>query len=96
MRIQRVATKQGHAVPPAAVAPRGPFPPELFATPKIVTDYEPQPDGGGDPVPEEGTAQNLFQPIKWYRCRLCMEAVREQDLDSHFCEEIEDDGPDAA
>ena len=63
----------------------------------MVTDYEPQPDGGGEAIPEDGTAQNNFRSVKWYRCRLCMEAVAENDLDSHLCSELEgDDGPDAA
>ena len=90
MRIVRVATKQGHSVPAAASPPRGPFPPELFQTAPVVTDYEPEPDGGGDPVPEDGTAQNGFRPTKWYRCRLCMDAVAERDLDTHWCEGMED------
>lgn len=96
MRIERVATKQGHAVPPVASPPRGPFPPELFSQPRVITDYVPQPDGGGDPIPEDGTAQNGFRAVKWYRCRLCMDAVSERDLDTHWCPEMEeDDGTDA-
>jgi len=97
VRIVRVATKQGHSVPASVTKPRGPFPPDLFRPTVIVTDYESQPDGGGDVIPEEGTAQNGFKQVKWYRCRLCMDAVAESDLESHFCSELEDDdGPDAA
>lgn len=86
MRVISVATKQGHSVPATAVRPRGPFPPELFARPQVVVDYEPQPDGGGDPVPEDGTAQNGFRAVRWFRCRSCEAAVPENELDTHACE----------
>lgn len=86
MRIVRVAARQGHAVPASVTPARGPFPPELFQKPQVVADYEPQPDGGGDPVPDDGTAQNGFRSTKWYRCRDCHSAVAENDLDSHDCE----------
>ena len=85
MRVQRVATKQGHPVPTKATYAQGPFPPELFRSSPVVTDYVPQADGGGEELPEEGTAQNNYRPYKWYRCRQCMEAVREDHLEAHTC-----------
>ena len=39
--VQRIVTKQGHAVPSSSHAPRGPFPAEIFAEPEIITDYVP-------------------------------------------------------
>lgn len=92
MRIVRVATKQGHSVPATVSKPVGPFPPDLFRPTVVVTDYDSQPDGGGEQIPEDGTAQNGFRPVKWYRCRLCMDAVAENDLESHFCSEDDYDG----
>lgn len=66
---------------------RGPFPPELFIKPQVVTDYEPQPEDGGDPVPQGGTAQNNYTEAQFYRCRYCEDVVRAEDLDSHVCSE---------
>lgn len=86
MRIQRIPTRQGHPVPEQATRPRGPFPPELFVRSPVVADYAPQPDGGGDPIPDDGTAQNNYRAYKWYRCRNCMSAVREDEIDQHRCE----------
>lgn len=86
MRIQRVATKQGHPVPMQATYPQGPFPPELFRRPTVVADYVPQSDGGGEEIPDEGTAQNNYRAYKWYRCRDCEMAVREDELELHECE----------
>jgi hypothetical protein len=90
MRITTVPAVQVHAVPSTVGRPRGPFPAELFGRPEVVTDYEPQPDGGGDPVPEDGTAQNGFRHVRWYRCRDCLTAVPEYALDDHTCEEPDD------
>ena len=86
MKITTIATKQGHAVPAVAMRPVGPFPPELFRNPTPVTDYVSQPDGGGDVQPEDGTAQNNFRSVKWFRCRACHEAVTEADLETHRCD----------
>lgn len=88
MRIQRIPSRQAHPVPETAARPRGPFPRELYESREIVTDYAPQSDGGGDPVPEEGTAQNGYRAWRWFRCRQCLDAVREDWLDDHECEEV--------
>lgn len=85
MRIERIVTRQGHPVPETAHHPKGPFPPELFQSPEVVTDYVPQPDGGAD-VPVGGTAQNNFAPIRWFRCKLCAEQLREAEVMGHDCE----------
>ena len=85
MRITTIAAKQGHAVPAVATRPMGPFPPELFRTPAPVVDYVSQPDGGGEVLPEDATAQNNFRGVKWYRCRACHEAVTEDDVALHRC-----------
>jgi hypothetical protein len=58
----------------------------LFETAPVVSDYIPQPDGGVE-VPIGGTAQNNFQPIKWFRCRLCDEHIREPEVMDHNCED---------
>jgi hypothetical protein len=86
MRIQRVVTKQGHAVPSSSHAPRGPFPPELFREPEMISDYTPI----DDDVPIGGTAQNNFRAPKLFRCKSCSVLVLEYELDEHVCPEAED------
>lgn len=87
MRVERIATKQIHPVPNKVHQPRGPFPPEVLAEPKIVWDYQRQPEDGGDDVPVEGTAQNNFKATKWFRCNDCSTLVSEAQLETHTCEE---------
>jgi hypothetical protein len=94
LRIIRYETKQGHPVPKSAMAPRGPFPPELFRDPEIITDYVPQSDGGGEEIPEGGTAQNNFRELRWFKCRVCGDIVSEHEVDSHICDDIEEDEED--
>lgn len=91
MRIIRYETKQGHPVPKTAMPARGPFPPELFKSPEIITDYIPQDDSGEAEIPEGGTAQNGFRELRWFRCRVCGDVVSEHDIDSHVCDDSEDE-----
>lgn len=86
-RIVNVPVYQGHPVPTQAHMARGPFSPELLAKPKVVSDYEPQPDDGGDPVPQGGTAQNGYTEARYYRCRYCEDIVRAEDVEAHICSE---------
>lgn len=88
MRIQRVATKQGHPVPSRVMSPMGPFPSDLYVREAVITDYAPQSDGGGDEIPDEGTAQNNYQPYRWFRCRECGVVVREDEVPDHLCEGV--------
>ena len=86
MRVERIATRQGHPVPKTAHSPRGPFPSELLAQPELVSEYTPQPDGNND-APIGGTAQNNFAALKWFKCRVCNEILREMDIAEHICME---------
>lgn len=86
MKIEKIITKQGHPVPSTVMRPRGPFPPELLAEPKIVYDYDRQSDNGGEELPIEGTAQNDYREKKWYRCNLCESLVSEAQIETHICE----------
>ena len=88
MRVNKVAAVQAHYVPARPHLPRGPFPPELFRQPEIVYDYEPEADGGGPVVPEGATAQNNYRAPKWFQCRICLETLREDELDAHVCETL--------
>jgi hypothetical protein len=87
MRVQRFAARQAHPIPLTAYSARGPFPQELFASSPVITDYQPQPDGGGEVIEEGATAQNNFQPTRWYRCTFCDDLVSEHHLEEHVCPE---------
>ncbi len=86
-RIVNVPVYQGHYVPPRPHAPRGPFPPELYAKGGVETEYVPQSDSGEGDLPQGATAQNGYREVKYFRCRLCEDVVRDVDLDSHKCPE---------
>lgn len=80
--IERVITKQGHPVPKSAHHPKGPFPPELFAKPEVISDYVPL----DVEIPVGGTAQNGFEEPKVFKCRFCQELVYEHKIPDHICE----------
>jgi len=90
--VQRIITKQGHAVPSSSHAPRGPFPAELYESPEIITDYVPF-----DEEYERGaTAQTDFKSPKLFRCKECAVIVLEHEVPDHWCEGTgEDNGEDA-
>ena len=77
----RVQTRQPHPVPDKKTAPRGPFPPELFFTTPICSDYEPQEDR----YLPGATAQNDFKPDRLFRCRDCLMDVYESETPYHEC-----------
>lgn len=88
-RIIPVPVYQGHYVPSRPYAPRGPFPPELYAKPGVETDYIPQSDSGEGDLPMGATAQNGWREVKYYRCRACDNVVRDVELEDHACVEGE-------
>jgi len=84
MRIERIATKQGHPVPEVATYPKGPFPQELFQRLDVIVDYESD-DGGGETA-IGGTAQNNFASIKYFKCKDCQEIMSERETYEHTCQ----------
>lgn len=92
-RIVRVPVYQGHPVPSRPHAPRGPFPPDLRATTGVNTDYAPQSDSGEPDLPVGATAQNGFEAVKYFRCRFCDGVLREEELDDHYCEGMNEQNP---
>lgn len=85
MKIERIITKQGHPVPSKAHRPNGPFPPELLQQPRVIYDYVRQGDDGHVQDSIEGTAQDNFAPVRWFRCDLCGDRVPESQLETHIC-----------
>jgi hypothetical protein len=92
--VQRIQTKQGHPVPEAAYRARGPFPAEILEQPKVIYDYEPQDDSGGEASPIGGTAQNNFRQPTLFRCKECGTIVNEYELEEHDCNDYWDDDED--
>ena len=83
MRVERIATKQGHPVPDVATSPKGPFPQELFQRPEVIVDYEENFAGGETAI--GGTAQNNYTPIKFFKCKTCQEIMSERETHGHVC-----------
>lgn len=81
MRQRRVSARQAHPVPQARAKPRGPFPPELYYSQPVVTDYEPDEEQFADGA----TAQNNYRPETLMRCRLCLCEVYESETSRHVC-----------
>lgn len=77
-------------MPKSAHSPKGPFPPELYQRPEMITDYEPL----DQEVPTGGTSQNNFTEPRVFKCRFCDELMYEHKTADHVCEDIED-GEDA-
>ena len=75
MPLIRKFAVQGHAIPSGAHAPRGPFPPEVLAQPRI--HYE------------EDHADSLhvgLDNVRFFKCKDCEEVLLETELDEHDCE----------
>lgn len=87
MHIVRRQAKQTHAVPATAMAARGPFSPELFATSQVVVDD----NDPSDDLSIYANAQNNYQTPPLYRCTLCGDIIAEPDLESHDCEVDDED-----
>jgi hypothetical protein len=84
--IRTVETFQGHLVPNKVTSPIGPFPPELFHKEPVNYEYDQAFAEDGSDFALGATAQNNFEPPKWYRCYDCHERVREDELDLHVCD----------
>jgi hypothetical protein len=77
MPLIRKFAKQGHAVPNGAYRAQGPFPPELYASSPVVSDYEDY----GDSLHE------ALDDVRMFRCKECVEILYEDELEEHECEE---------
>lgn len=78
MPLIRTYAKQAHAVPNGYQSPRGPFPPELYITPRAEYELD-----YGDSLHE------ALDDVRYFRCKLCAEILAEQERDAHECEEEE-------
>jgi len=69
---------QGHAVPNGYTLPRGPFPPEVLAQPKVRYEYE-----------HSDSLHEALDDVRMFRCRDCGNILYEAELDNHDCESEE-------
>ena len=77
MPLVRKFAVQGHAVPSVAHSPRGPFPPEVLAQPRMEMDSY-----------HSDSLHVGLDDVRFFKCRACEEVLLETDLDNHDCEEI--------
>ena len=84
MPVIRKFAIQGHAIPKTAHAPRGPFPPEVLAQPKVYHD-----DSQGDSLHE------ALDDVRLFRCKDCGTILYEAELSDHDCDEEDEPFPDA-
>ena len=90
MKIVTRKAVQAHPVPDRVLEPRGPFPPEMTvgnpaSEPDIIYDYEPAYSEDGSDYLPGATAQNNYRPLKFLRCAVCSERVREDETEHHIC-----------
>jgi hypothetical protein len=86
VHIVRKAAFQGHAVPATAGYARGPFNPEVLATPVVVIDVE-----AGEPeFPYGATAQNDYKGVPLMRCTWCGGVEPEENVGQHVCQDVGD------
>jgi hypothetical protein len=76
MPLIRKFAVQGHAVPHGYQPARGPFPPELYITPRAEQDVE-----HGDSLHE------ALDDVRFFRCKDCGEILSEYQLPEHECNE---------
>jgi len=77
MTLIRKFAVQGHAVPSVAHSPRGPFPAEVLASPRM--EYTEQ---------HSDSLHAALDNIRFFKCRDCEEVLLETELTNHDCEEV--------
>jgi hypothetical protein len=78
MRVISIQAEQGHIVPSHVLEARGPF--GRYEPERAEDVYVPE-------FPPGATAQNGMHEVTLYECRDCHAVIREDNLDSHDCEE---------
>lgn len=75
MPLIRKNAVQGHLIPQTATRPRGPFPPEILAQPKMQNDYDYM----------ESSYESTDELLKIFRCKDCKELLYEDETPNHDC-----------
>jgi hypothetical protein len=75
MPIIRKFAVQGHPVPRTSHFPRGPFPPEVLAQPRVTYDESVHSD----------SLHEALDDVRMYRCRYCNGVMYAEETASHLC-----------
>ena len=77
MKLIRKFAIQGHAIPSSAHSPRGPFPPEVLAGPKMdQSEYH---------------ADSLhvgLDDVRFFKCKDCHTVLETNELEDHDCDDF--------
>lgn len=76
MKVIRKFAIQGHDVPLTSHAPRGPFPPEVLAQPKMQVTED-----------HSDSLHSGLDEVKFFKCRDCQDILLGSELDDHECDE---------
>ena len=79
MPLIRKFAVQGHPVPNGYTGARGPFPPELYLTPR-----------SGDAPERSDSLHEALDDVRMFRCRDCGEILYEEELPTHVCKQEEE------
>ena len=74
MPIIRKFAIQGHEIPAISHSPRGPFPPEVLAQPRMSH--------------EDAHADSLhvgLDDVRFFKCKTCDEVLLQDELEEHEC-----------
>lgn len=74
MAIIRKFAVQGHEVPAYAHSPRGPFPPEVLAQPRLESSND-----HGDSL------HAGLDDVRFFRCKECFTVLESYELEGHDC-----------
>jgi len=74
MKVIRKFAIQGHAVPSGVHSPRGPFPPEILAQPKMEM---------GDT--HSDSLHVGLDDIRFFKCKECEKVLLQDELNNHEC-----------
>jgi hypothetical protein len=82
MPVIRKFAVQGHAIPNGAYRAQGPFPSEIFA----------QNPRAQEEVAHSDSLHEALDDVRMFRCKECADVLYSYELDTHECEEDEEQG----
>ena len=80
MPLVRKFAVQGHEVPKSAYRAHGPFSPEILAQNPVQYEYE-----------HSDSLHEALDEVRMFRCRDCGDVLYEEELNSHYCEDEEEE-----
>lgn len=77
MKLIRKFAIQGHAIPTSSHSPRGPFPPEVLAGPKMSFEEE-----------HSDSLHVGLDAVKFFQCKGCHTILETHELEDHDCSDF--------